>query len=148
MAKRAYLFFLLFRYLEKLCQELNVSDRVTFLGRISDLEVKEAYRSAKLCLLATEKEGWGFVAMEAQAYGCPVIAFDVPGIRDSVINGKTGTLINYGNKDSLRSELRKISLDPTLLKYLSSEAISRAKMYDWESCYGDFLFELTIVEKE
>ena len=129
-------------HLEELATNLGVFERVNFLGRISDDEVKKIYEKSKICLLATEKEGWGLVAMEAQSFGCPVVAFDVPGIKDSVVDGKTGILVKFGDIAAMTDALKRITSDENLLRELSSAAINRAKEYDWELCYDGFRNEL------
>jgi len=133
-------------YLEELVQKKEISDRVVFLGRIGDEELKNVYKSAKICLLATEKEGWGFVAMEAQANGCPVVAFNVPGIRDSVKDGETGVLVKYGDVSALGNALVKLASDRFLLEKFSKGAVDWSRLFDWESCYRDFVAQLKCIE--
>ena len=43
------------------------------------------------------REGWGITILEANACGIPSIAYDVPGLRESIIDGKTGLIVPYGN---------------------------------------------------
>ena len=130
------------RYLRNLVKDLGVSERVSFPGRLSDDAVKEVYKKSKICVLGTEKEGWGFVAMEAQSFGCPVVAFNVPGIKDSVIDGKTGLLVQFGDVPAMRDTLKRLTTDENLFSDLSSAAIKRSNEYDWETCYDDFKNEL------
>jgi glycosyltransferase involved in cell wall biosynthesis len=133
--------------LENICDELNLNDRVHFLGRITDEKMLEVYELASICILGTEKEGWGFVAMEAQAFGCPVVAFDVPGIRDSVINGQTGILVSPGDVISMSKALAQLSSDEELLKIMSDNAIMNSRRYTWEESYKEFKSNLMILDK-
>jgi glycosyltransferase involved in cell wall biosynthesis len=48
---------------------------------------------AHAMLVTSTKEGYGLIVLEGNAYGLPVIAYDVPGVCDSVRNGKNGFLI-------------------------------------------------------
>lgn len=130
------------RYLTNLIKDMGVSERINFLGRLNDDAVKEVYGKSKICLLGTEKEGWGFVAMEAQSFGCPVVAFDVPGIRDSVVDGKTGLLVQFGDIPAMTDALKRLTADENLLLELSSAATKRSKEFEWEACYNDFKNEL------
>ena len=130
------------KYLRNLAEDLGISERVYFPGRLSDNAVKVVYEKSKICLLGTEKEGWGFVAMEAQSFGCPVIAFDVPGIRDSVVDGKTGLLVKFGDVPAMTDALKRLTTDENLLLELSSAATKRSKEFEWETCYNDFKNEL------
>ena len=131
------------KHLEELTKKLEISERVHFMGRISEDEVKKIYERSKICLLATEKEGWGLVAMEAQSYGCPVVAFNVDGIRDSVIDGKTGILVPFGTVSSLKEALNMLSKDGNLMELMARQAITRSREYDWELCYEDFKREVS-----
>ncbi|MEC3980080.1 glycosyltransferase family 4 protein [Amycolatopsis sp. H20-H5] len=65
---------------------------VTFTGRISEADKHELLCSAWLLLHPAVMEGWGIVVAEAAARGTPTVGFDVPGLRDSVVNGRTGLL--------------------------------------------------------
>ncbi len=121
-----------------LCENLKISDRVHFLGRISDLELKGIYERASICIMGTENEGWGFVAMEAQSYGCPVVAFNVKGIRDSVVNSETGILVEFGNVAELSSALCSLVTNEDTLHRMSKNAIKRSKEYGWDNCYEEF----------
>jgi glycosyltransferase involved in cell wall biosynthesis len=131
-----------------ICNYLKIMDRVHFLGRISDLELKEVYEQASICILGTEKEGWGFVAMEAQSFGCPVVAFNVPGIRDSVVNNETGMLVDFGNVDALSNALNVLATNNETLKRMSENAIRRSKEYSWEACYEEFRRELQKISSD
>ncbi len=56
-------------------------------------EIKAAFLArADLLLLPGTREGWGIVALEAGLHGIPTVAYDVPGLRDAVQHGRTGSL--------------------------------------------------------
>ncbi|MEI2703609.1 MAG: glycosyltransferase [Baekduia sp.] len=65
-------------------------DSVEFLGRVSDQEVSSRLQTAR-GLIVTATEEFGIAAVEAQAAGCPVIALDEGGLRETVVEGRTGT---------------------------------------------------------
>jgi glycosyltransferase involved in cell wall biosynthesis len=71
--------------------------RVRILGHVRDRELGELYSSALAVVLAGE-EDWGMVAIEAAAYGCPVIAARRGGALETVVDGVTGVL--YDPDDS------------------------------------------------
>lgn len=127
--------------------ELGIKERVKFPGRISDREMRRIFKESKLCVLGTEKEGWGLVAMEAQSYGCPVVAFDVPGIRDSVMDGKTGILVKFGDVYAMSESIKELINNESLYSEMSKSAIERASLYSWDQCYLEFTKELNRINK-
>ena len=133
--------------LHSLAVELGISERVKFLGRISDNEVERIFMESKLCVLGTEKEVWGLVAMEAQSYGCPVVAFNVPGIRDSVLNRKTGILERFGDVDAMAASMKELIDNELIYKEMSRLAMERASLYSWDQCYVEFIKQLAAVSK-
>ena len=67
---------------------------VQFLGEITQEQKKELYSQAQAYIFPSDNEDFGIVAVEAQSYGCPVIGYNSGGIRETVINGKTGVLFD------------------------------------------------------
>lgn len=125
-------------YLGDLVKKLGLDDRVRLLGYVDERTKWKLYREAKVLVVASEKEGWGLAAMEAQSCGTPVVGYDVPGIRDSVRNEKTGILVKDGDLEELKRALKRISADPRLLDEYSRNAAQRSRDYTWEKCYSEF----------
>jgi glycosyltransferase involved in cell wall biosynthesis len=73
---------------------------VKFLGRVDDDTLRSLYRRARL-LLFPQVEDFGIVAVEAQACGCPVVAFAEGGALDSVVDGVTGAFFHEASAASL-----------------------------------------------
>ena len=73
---------------------------MTFLGSISDTQLTEVYHNA-LALIFPQEEDFGLTAIEAMAAGCPVIAFDRGGARETVRSGVTGTFFEEQTWESL-----------------------------------------------
>jgi glycosyltransferase involved in cell wall biosynthesis len=65
---------------------------VTFLGRLSDEEVRDQYNHASLVLMPGE-EDFGIVPLEAQACGCPVVALGRGGALETIVPDETGVLV-------------------------------------------------------
>lgn len=87
----------------KTIHELGLTDKVYVLGRITDEEKNCLYQVSNLFIMpnikvVNDQEGFGIVIIEAGSYGLPVIATNIEGISDAVIEGKTGRLIE--DKDS------------------------------------------------
>jgi glycosyltransferase involved in cell wall biosynthesis len=107
--------------LEQLCQDLGIEERVRFLG--NQLRV-EPYLQAADCLICPSRwaEAAGFVNLEAQACGLPVIASRVGGIPEYVQDGRTGILFGVGKYRELAACIARLQNDPVLLRKMSDEA--------------------------
>lgn len=118
------------RRLEALARELGVSDRVEFLGFVTEEEKVALLRRSWVFAMPSEKEGWGLTAVEANACGTPVVAFRVPGLLDSVSDGRSGLLVEdeRGFKEALASVLR----DRRLRARLSKGAREWAARFSWD----------------
>ncbi|MBL7991152.1 MAG: glycosyltransferase family 4 protein [Candidatus Kapabacteria bacterium] len=113
---------------------LNTADtqRVEFLGFIPEEHKAEMLAAAYCVVNPSMKEGWGIINIEANACGTPVIAANVPGLRDAVQHGESGLLYEYGNIASLTDVLRRILLDSTLHQHLQQGALRFAQRFDWD----------------
>ena len=69
-------------------------DGAEFLGRVDRAELLQRMGQAHVLLATSVREGWGLVVTEANAMGTPAVAYDVPGLRDSVRDGETGALVH------------------------------------------------------
>lgn len=118
--------------LRALAERLGVSDRVHFLGYVSEEEKRELFRRAWANVFPSPKEGWGISNLEAAACGTPSLASDAPGLRDSVRHGRTGLLFPTGNVDALTALLRRLSLDRREVERLGSGARRFAERHTWE----------------
>jgi glycosyltransferase involved in cell wall biosynthesis len=79
---------------------------VRFTGHVSDEELRSLYSRARAVLVASEEE-FGLVALEAQAAGTPVIAFDGGGARETVIDGVTGIRFSPQTVDGMIAAIRR-----------------------------------------
>jgi glycosyltransferase involved in cell wall biosynthesis len=73
---------------------------IKFAGQVSEKDLSVYYRNAR-ALIMPQEEDFGIVAIEAQSFGVPVIAYKKGGAIDTVINGKTGLLFDQQNEESL-----------------------------------------------
>ena len=108
------------KYLQSLAATLPVPERVHFHGAIDG--PAEALRKTALLALPSAAEGFGLVLIEAMAAGIPVVATDVPGIRDVVRNGQTGLLSPPGSPEQLAANIRRLIEDGALRDRLIASA--------------------------
>ena len=118
--------------LEKIVGELALGQRVTFAGFVDQHTKVDYLRRAHVAVCASLKEGWGLTNIEANACGTPVIAADVPGLRDSARDGQTGLLFPYGNIEALSERLTRLLAEPTLWEVLSRGGLAWARTFHWD----------------
>jgi len=92
--------------LETLAKELGIADRVVFAGQ--RLDVPERLKEADLFVLITRWEGFPRSILEAMRAGLPVVATDVGGCRESVVDGETGFLVRKENTGDVRERLKEL----------------------------------------
>lgn len=79
--------------LETLARTMGVADQVRFLGEVPHAELPDLYRAADILVLASEREGWANVLLEAMASGTPVVATAVNGAPEVVRSPCAGVLV-------------------------------------------------------
>ena len=77
--------------------------------------------------------------VEANQCGLPVVASDRPGLKDSVRDGVTGSLVPYGNAEAFAGEALKILRDPALFAQRSEAAREWAGTFSWPRCIAESL---------
>ena len=119
--------------LEALAASLDLGRRVRFLGFVSEAEKSALLRRAWIVSLTSPKEGWGITNLEAAACGTPVVASDSPGLRESVLDGRTGFLVTHGDVSALAAAYDRIVADPALVTRLGTAGRAFAESFTWES---------------
>jgi len=109
-------------FLERVATRLGVSERVHFVGSVSDAELARLYRACKAFVLPSGKEGFGIVFLEAMYFGAPVIAAAARGAVDVVQHERTGLLVPYGNTIALLEAMKRLLLDEKLRGEISLSA--------------------------
>jgi glycosyltransferase involved in cell wall biosynthesis len=115
-----------------LAARLGISDRVEFMGFVSEEEKIAMLQRAHVVVNPSSKEGWGVTVIEANACGTPVIASDVPGLRDAVVDGETGYLVPFGDVEACARRTLEVLQDDVLRRRLSEAAIAHAKTFNWD----------------
>jgi glycosyltransferase involved in cell wall biosynthesis len=106
--------------IENTIAHFGLGDRVTLHGAIA--KPQAAIAAIDILVLPSEAEGFGLVLIEAMAARVPVVATDVPGIRDVVRNGETGLLVPVAQPGEMAAAIRRISEDDALRSRLIDAA--------------------------
>ncbi len=136
--------------LEDLTTELQLNDRITFHGFIDEDQKAPMLQKTNFVVNTSSKEGWGLTVVEANACGAPVVAANVPGLRDSVVDGETGQLYEFGNIDDLIAKMKVFLDSPETRNTFRERALEWAAKFDWEVAASQTmaLIEQTISKKK
>jgi phosphatidylinositol alpha-1,6-mannosyltransferase len=126
-------------YLHTLAQDMNVSDRVHFLGHVSPEDLPRWYNAADVVTMpnreiAGDTEGFGMVFLEAAACGKPTVAGMAGGTGSAVIDGVTGLRVDGASTEAVAYALSRLIEDPALAAELGANGHRRALSdFSWES---------------
>jgi len=125
-------------YLRKDLEEI-AEKNVRFFGYVSEKEKIELLSKAWVLVNPSIREGWGINIIEANACGTPCIAYDVSGLRDSIVNGKTGLTIgkNLGI-DGLEKTILEFLENNKLRQEFSNNALNWSRKFSWENAAEEF----------
>lgn len=117
--------------LMKLTSELNLEDRVEFLGTKRQDLLPYYYSSAEVCVLPSRHESFGMVALEAMACGTPVVASKVGGLSYIMGDEKAGFLVPEGDPEILAEKISWIVVNPFIKEKFGREAVKLVERFEW-----------------
>ena len=91
--------------------------------------LRQLYRESDIFVLPTRVEAFGIAAVEASASGLPVIATNVGGLTDIVVDGETGFLVPPDDPDAVAQALQRLLLDPDRRRRMGQAARRRAETH-------------------
>ena len=118
--------------LQNLAGRLKIEDKVEFTGFVDQAEKVGRLQRAWVAVCPSLKEGWGLTNIEANACGTPVVASNVPGLKDSVVDGDTGLLFEYGDTRKLSDHLVKVLSDANQREKLTKGGLNWASKFSWD----------------
>ena len=114
-------------------EELNLGNRVLFLGHINHSDLPKYYSMADVFVRPSLSEGLGNVFLEAMAMGLPVIGTPVGGIPDFLEDRKTGLFCEASNPQDIAKKIKEILEDKELRKTLVENGLRLVQeKYDWD----------------
>lgn len=131
--------------LEGLVKSADVSDQVSFLGKVPDADLPGLYAAADAFVMAPKSigadvEGFGIVYLEANLMGRPVIGSRTGGVADAVLDGKTGLLVEPGSAAAIAEAVCKLMDDPALAARLGADGRKRVlEDFGWKRQAGGFV---------
>jgi glycosyltransferase involved in cell wall biosynthesis len=111
--------------LECFAQSLGLSDRVRFVGQVTDMP--GFYRGLDVFVLPSLSEGLPLVVLEAMAMGKPIAATRLPGTSEVVRDGVDGILVPPADANALGNALESLAADPSLRQQMGAAARQRVR---------------------
>jgi glycosyltransferase involved in cell wall biosynthesis len=134
--------------LEKYVIANGLQEQVRLTGFISEEDKIDLLQRSAVHLQSSYKEGWGLSVIEANACGCPVVANDTTGLRDSCRDEETGLLYKHCDLEDAVSKVRRILSDDDLRTQLTQAGLHWAGSFSWERNTREILHYLEeILEK-
>jgi glycosyltransferase involved in cell wall biosynthesis len=121
---------------ERAVLEAQAGPGVVFTGKVDEDEKWRLLGEAWALVHPAHHEGWGIAIIEAAEVGTPAVGFDVPGVRDAIVDGVTGVLA--GSEADLVAQWLKVATDGGLRARLSDAARHHSAAFDWDQVASRF----------
>jgi glycosyltransferase involved in cell wall biosynthesis len=121
----------------------HLPEGAEMLGRLPRAELLDRFGRAHLLLATSIREGWGLVVTEANAVGTPAVAYDVPGLRDSVKTGETGLLV-FQSPAAMAAAACRLMTRPGQYATMRTNSIRWGTSCDWDQTAEVLLTHLTV----
>lgn len=104
--------------------------RIHVLHDVNDADLERLYRDATALVLPSTYEGFGLTALEAMQRGCPVLASDIPALRE--ISGAGAELLPVDDEHAWSDAMRRVVRDDDFRATLSARGMRAVRTYSWE----------------
>lgn len=119
------------RALRDQIKALGLANAVSLLGHVPNEQLATLYKNALLFVTCSRVEGFGLAPAEALASGVPVVAMDIPGIRDVVAPGQGSCLVTPRTPANFARAVNDLLHDDVRRLRLSQEARASASKFTW-----------------
>lgn len=116
--------------LKKTAKEMDLDSKVTFTGKVSDEKLASLLRESWINIHCSISEGWCLSAMEATSSGIPTVGYSVAGLRESIVDGINGILVEDGNLAALSSAAKNLIESKS---DFSRVCRKHAEQYSWDN---------------
>ncbi|MDQ6692884.1 MAG: glycosyltransferase family 4 protein [Chloroflexota bacterium] len=120
-------------HLEEICRENGSLDSLVLLGQVGEEEKVRLMRSADCLVYPTRYESFGLPPLEAMAAGCPVVASNIPVVREMVQDGYNGVLVEPESPQALADGIISVLVDPALRSRLAAHGEHTLDRYSEET---------------
>jgi glycosyltransferase involved in cell wall biosynthesis len=115
----------------KIFNDAGVSmDSIQSLGYVTDAELKCLYKNAACFIFPSFYEGFGIPPLEAMACGCPILAANIPAVKE--VCGENALYFDPHRPDQLAALVQEIMANVDLRQTLSKSSLTQAEKFSWE----------------
>lgn len=121
--------------LKQLVNDLGISDRVIFNGKVAHTEVAHCLSQIDIFVALSRSESFGVSVLEASASGIPVIVSNVGGLPEVVKNGETGIIVESDNIQEAKKAMHQlVTNDPLRIEMGKKGRSLVVSKFDWQHC--------------
>ena len=122
--------------LKKLANELNVTDSIVFLGRVSAEQMPQVYRGSDIFIMSSAHEGMSNAMLEAMASGLPIITTRCEGVEELVADN--GIVVDDASPEGIASAIGKLAGNRQTYEQMSVAAGKRAGRFGWKNVADEY----------
>ncbi|MBA7562402.1 D-inositol-3-phosphate glycosyltransferase [subsurface metagenome] len=123
--------------LQKLAEELNVADRINFMGRIPAEQLPDVYHDNDIFVMSSAHEGMSNAMLEAMASGLPIITTRCEGVEELITDN--GIVVEEAKDESIAKAIKKLTDERETYMQMSIAARKRAQQFSWKSTAEQYL---------
>lgn len=116
---------------QRMAARAGIGDRVVFLRDVADQDVAVLMQGAAALIQPSRYEGFGLPVLEAMACGCPVIASDIPAIRE--VTAGAAALVAPGDVGAFAAALCRLTKPSAERQELVDRGLARARCFSWDT---------------
>ncbi|USN45404.1 MAG: glycosyltransferase family 4 protein [Candidatus Woesearchaeota archaeon] len=124
--------------MEEVAEQLDISSRVSFVGKTTYEKMPEFFQHAEVFILSSEQEGFGRVIREAQACRTVPLASNIGPMGEVIDHGRTGVLYEKGNVHALAAETLALTRNEERRRHMGTQARLVAEAYDIAAMVADY----------
>lgn len=124
-----------YAYVNKIKKEVfknNLQKNINFHGKVTDDILNKLYESNSILVFTSLVEGFGLVLLEAMNKGLPVVAYNVNGVKDVIINNVNGYLIKPFDYQNFSNKILSLNKNNHMYEEMSQNALKRVDDFSWD----------------
>jgi glycosyltransferase involved in cell wall biosynthesis len=121
----------------QLIKQSKYKKDIEYLGKVTQNKKKVLMKKCHAILVTSIKEGWGLIVTEAASQGTPAIVYNADGLRDSVIDNKTG-LISQNNPQDMARKIVQLFKNKKTYSKLQKNGLEWSEKLTFEISYKVF----------